>query len=298
MIEGGAPGSARRAREARRRQRRGRTLGAILALVLLASAVLVARRYLEPASEPGGLEAPAERTEPGAPEPRPPEPPPEPAPGIEPAAPAEPLPALAESDGFVREHAAAASARPELEAWLAGEGLLSRFVAAVDSVANGESPRAHLPELAPRGPFRARERAGRTAVDPESWGRYDLFAAVFSSLDPSACAALHRLLLPLFEEAYGELGRREGRFDDVLARAFRELLRAPVPDGEVELVAKVRSYELADPALEARSPAQKHLLRMGPGNARRVQGKLRELASALGLDPERESPHGALGYVE
>ena len=52
----------------------------------------------------------------------------------------------------------------------------------------------------------------------------------------------------------------------------------------VELVPAVRSYHFADPALEALSPAQKQLLRLGPGNARRVQAKLRELAPALGLD--------------
>jgi len=197
---------------------------------------------------------------------------------------AEALPPLAESDAFVRERAARASARPELAAWLAGEGLVERFVAAVDAVANGESPRAELRELAPQEPFRASERAGRTFVDPSSGTRYDLVSAVFASLDPGVCAELHRLLLPLFEAAYGELGRREGRFDDVLARAFRELLRAPVRDGEIELLPKLRSYHFADPALEALSPAQKHLLRVGPSNARRVQAKLRELAAALGLD--------------
>jgi hypothetical protein len=40
-------------------------------------------------------------------------------------------------------------------------------------------------------------------------------------------------------------------------------------------------YELVDPRLEALSPAQKLLLRMGPANARKVQEKLRELGSAL-----------------
>jgi hypothetical protein len=282
MIEGGArePGSARRVRAARRR--RQRILGTMVALVLLAVAGLVARRWLEPAAEPAAPEETAAPREarPAAP-PAPPAPPP---PAAEPAAPAEELPALEASDAFVRERAAAASPRPELAAWLAGEGLVARFVAAVDEVANGESPRAPLPELAPRGPFRALEREGRHFADPRSASRYDTVAAVFASLDPQVCARLHRLLLPLFERAYGELGRREGSFDDVLARAFRELLRAPVRDDAIELVPRLRSYEYADPALEALSPAQKHLLRMGPANARRVQAKLRELATALGLE--------------
>ncbi len=287
MIEGGGrqPGSARRARAARRRN--GQILGAVFALALLAAAAFFGRGLLEPSSEPAALEeteAPPEaaRAEPPAPTPA--------AAEAEPAPSAEPLPPLAESDAFVREQAAQASVRPELAAWLAGEGLVHRFVAAVDAVANGESPRDSLRELAPRGSFRTVERGGRTFVDPSSWARYDLATAVFASLDADVCAQIHRRLLPLFEAAYAELGRREGRFDDVLARAFRELLRAPVRDGEIELLPRLRSHDFADPALEALSPAQKHLLRLGPSNARRVQAELRALASALGLEIAAPSP--------
>jgi len=292
MIEGGGqdPGSARRIRAARRRRRR--VAMAIVATALLVIAALFGRRLLEGgalpvASDEAGLPpatGPAEPREAALLEP--------PAPQAEPA-PGEPLPPLAESDAFVRERATAASARPELSTWLAGEGLVTRFVAAVDNVANGESPRENLRALGPRGPFQAALRSGRHFVTPRSWSRYDLVASVFGSLDAEACARLHRLLLPLFEEAYGELGRREGHFDDVLARAFRELLRTPVRDGESEVVPGILSYRFADPELEGLSPAQKQLLRMGPRNARAIQARLRELAAALDLDVEgstRASP--------
>lgn len=292
MLEGGGHdgSSARRVRAARRRGRR-RLLLACVGLVLLALAALFGRRLLEPGEEPAAGEPappPAARV-PSAP--RAGESLDALAPEQAPIA-AEPLPPLADSDAFVRERAAGASTRPELSKWLAGEGLVARFVAAVDNVANGESPRANLPELAPHGPFRATSRSGGTFVDARSGSRYDVAAAVFASLDPDACARLHALLLPLFEEAYAELGRPEGSFDDLLARAFRELLDTPVPDGPVALVPRLRSYHFADPALEALSPAQKQLLRMGPGNERAVQAKLRELAAALGLDLERPSGAG------
>jgi len=283
MIEGGGqePGSARRVRLAR--QRRRRVLLVIFAAVLGVLAVLFGRRLLE------GVDLPVPGGETSAPSVARPFEPPEPTaappgtPALEPE-PSEPLPPLAESDALVRERAAAASARPEFAAWLAGNGLVTRFVAAVDNVANGESPRAHLRELGPSAPFQAVQRSGRHFVAAKSWSRYDLVASVFASLDADVCAELHRLLLPLFEEAYGELGRREGSFDDVLARAFRELLRTPVPVGEIEVVPGIRSYRFADPDLQALSPAQKHLVRMGPGNVRAVQAKLRELAAALDLD--------------
>jgi hypothetical protein len=46
-------------------------------------------------------------------------------------------------------------------------------------------------------------------------------------------------------------------------------------------------YAFADPRDEGLTPAQKQLLRMGPGNARIVQAKLREIALALGIPPQR-----------
>jgi hypothetical protein len=47
-------------------------------------------------------------------------------------------------------------------------------------------------------------------------------------------------------------------------------------------------YEYADRKLEALTPAQKQLLRMGPSNVARIQAKLREVQAALGSDPR---PH-------
>src|SRR5438094_562357 len=56
-----------------------------------------------------------------------------------------------------------------------------------------------------------------------------------------------------------------------------------VVEGDVELTPKVSTYAFADPALEGLSPAQKHLLRMGPKNERAIQAELRALATALGM---------------
>jgi hypothetical protein len=47
------------------------------------------------------------------------------------------------------------------------------------------------------------------------------------------------------------------------------------------------SYEFEDDRLESLTPAQKQLLRMGPRNVRLVQGKLLEIAHALGIPSSR-----------
>src|SRR5262245_2581494 len=253
MIEG--PQDRGWARRIRDRRGGGRGIAVALVVALLAAAAYYARDLWQPTGEPEPAgEAALPPSEPAAVPP---------APGqavaavAEPSAPAGPLPALDESDDFARQRAAAVSTRPELAKWLAGEGLVTRFVSAVDAVANGESPRSELPELAPRARFEPDERSGQPTLGPRSSARYDVVAAVFASLDADACASVHRALAPLFAKAYAQIGRRRDDFDAALARAFRELLRTPVRDGDPELVAAIRSYHFADPALEGLSPAQK-----------------------------------------
>lgn len=63
---------------------------------------------------------------------------------------------------------------------------------------------------------------------------------------------------------------------------MNRLASTPVPDGYVEVRRGNVLWEFRDPALEALSPPQKHLLRMGPANARLVQSKIREIQAALG----------------
>ena len=89
-----------------------------------------------------------------------------------------------------------------------------------------------------------------------------------------------------FLDAAGTIGPPGQRFDAVLSRAIQRMLDTPVPEGELEVVATPGvNYTYAAPELEQLGAAQKHLLRMGPTNARAIQAKLRELHKALGLPP-------------
>lgn len=75
-----------------------------------------------------------------------------------------------------------------------------------------------------------------------------------------------------------------------LAQAIGRLTRVEVPRGPVELTPKGALYAYADPRLEALGAAEKHLLRMGPDNMRKVQAKLSELSAALGLPSPEQAP--------
>lgn len=209
-----------------------------------------------------------------------------------PTEPLEDLPELDASDELVRRMAAGLSSHPGLAEWLVTDDLVRRFVGAVVRVAAGRSPREPLEFMDPEGDFRVREPGDTAVVAPDSYRRYDPVAATFGSLDTRGTAELYGRLRPLFQEAYRDLGFTNEPFEVMLARAVETLLAVPVPEGPVEVMPDgAEAWEYRDPELEELKPAQKHLLRMGPENIRRIQSKLRGLAEALDLPevPRRES---------
>jgi hypothetical protein len=191
------------------------------------------------------------------------------------------LPALDESDELVARLALGLTSHPQLERWLGVGSFIRRLVVAVDNVAEGVSPRKHLPFLEPTTAFGAIEGADGLRMAPESMARYDLVAEVVASMDMQVAANLYGRLKPLFVEAWKDLGHPDGDFDRRLIRAIDRLLATPNPTDPPKLVAKVASYEYLDPTLEALSPAQKHLIRMGYANAEKIRGALTRLRAAL-----------------
>ena len=215
-----------------------------------------------------------------------PAPPPSPTAVASPAPEASPLalPPLDDSDALVRDLAKDLSSDPQLSSWLATRGLVRTLTAIAENVVSGENPTPHLGFLAPKQPFTVIQRQNQTFIDPESYRRYDAFANTVASLDTAGCARVYRQIEPLFTLAYRDLGHPEGGFSKTLRSAIDQLAGTPVPEGDIPVrpvIGALLVYELVDPRLEALSPAQKLLLRMGPANARKVQEKLRELAGAL-----------------
>lgn len=250
----------------------------VLALVMLAGLVALLLFMLRRPSLPAPAASAAPPASALAP---PPSPPPTPALPETVA-----LPPLGESDALVRELVGRLSAHPQLAVWLGADQLARRFVVLVVNVMAGENPRPNLRFLEPRERLAVLQRGSATVIDPASYARFDAFAAGIDSLDEAGSARVYRLLTPLFEAAFRELGHPEGGFDRALAAAARPLLEVPVLEGDLAVrpVQRVtRVYEYVDPRLEELSLPQKQLLRMGPRNVRRLQAKLRALSAALGL---------------
>jgi hypothetical protein len=195
------------------------------------------------------------------------------------------LPALGASDAAVRGLVAGSSAHPQLAAWLVPDDLIRRFVEAVVDLSRKSSPLPAMEMLIPEEAFGVQPLGDGLVMDSRSQERYDLLREVFGSVDANAAAGVYRQLLPLFEEAYAELGVADGPFEEVLARAVGNLLAVEVPEGPLEVREAVGRYVYVDRRIESLTPAEKHLVRMGPENAGRVQEKLLEISQALGLPP-------------
>jgi hypothetical protein len=190
---------------------------------------------------------------------------------------------LEESDDLVRQLAGELSSHPKLAMWLMSEDLIRKFVAAVDNIANGLSPRPQIDFFKPGDDFKVIDEAGEYFLDPESYKRYDLIAEVFTSLDSKGCVTLYKQLKPAIQEAHSDLGYPDTDFDDTLKKAIMLLLKVPVVEKNIRLEKKVVTYTMVDADLESLNSAQKHLLRMGPDNVRIIQRKLREMAGLLGF---------------
>jgi hypothetical protein len=192
------------------------------------------------------------------------------------------VPPLDGSDDLVRRLVSALSSHARVAAWLATTNLIRTFTVAVENIANGATPARHLRVLRPAGPFRVVEDGEALHIDPRSYDRYNGLADAVASIDAGAAATLYSTLKPRIEEAYRELGREDG-FDAALGRAIAALVSTPTAGADVPLVHKGALNAFADPRLEGLTAAQKQLLRMGPRNVRLIQGKLREIAAALGI---------------
>ena len=195
------------------------------------------------------------------------------------------LPPLPETDAIVRQLVGQLSAHPKIAAWLASDQLIRNFAVIVVNIGDGRSPAQQLRTVKPTGAFIATESSTSARVDPRSYRRYDEYADAIGALDAQGAAKLYATLKPRLDDAYRELGYPDGSFDRAMEKAIRELLKTPVPEGDVALVRHSVDWDYADPRLQSLTGAQRQFLRMGPRNMRIVQAKLREIAQLAGLNP-------------
>ena len=193
------------------------------------------------------------------------------------------LPVLDESDSFVRDLVAALSSHPDLAVWLVSDGLVRRFVVAVDNVADGRNPWQHVQFMRPDRRFTVAGDEPNVRIDPRSYRRYDSHAQIIASLDTDGTTELYLMLEPLMDDAYAELGYPDTKFRDTLERAIVHLRETPLLDNPPAVVRRATFYEFRDDRLASLTPVQKQFVGTGPDNMRTVQAKLRAVANAIGI---------------
>lgn len=198
-----------------------------------------------------------------------------------------------DSDSLVEQLAQGLSSHPKVAEWLKIKALIRRITAATDNIAQGKSPQAHLGFLDPKKPFIVKKVDGKPYLDPQSYQRYNLISEVIHSINVETAVKIFKQLKPLFQEAYRDLGYPKRDFQDTLIRACVELLDVPMVEGDILLEEGIGVYYVFDEDLEDLSDAQKHLLRMGPANTRKIQKKIKEFAIALGV-PGNQLPTSQL----
>jgi Protein of unknown function (DUF3014) len=190
------------------------------------------------------------------------------------------LPAhLDQSDSSVL--AVAAELSPLLAQWLLPEEQIRKWVLAVDLLADGKMPQRHRPVDYTVAPFKVIAEQGATeedrfvSVDRNSERFTPLINAVVD-IEPRTLGRYYQAWLPIFEQAYAELGKK-GAFQARVSLAADNMLRVGAMPGRGVLQQPHVLYEFESDHLEQRSPLEKALWRIGDSNREVLQAYLKEL---------------------
>jgi hypothetical protein len=203
------------------------------------------------------------------------------------APPPVPLPSLADSDSTLLSAISNLIGAKRVQEWIYPDGIVRRFVATIDNLPR-EKAAPRLMPMKPIGGALAVTGPGEAlAIAPDNSARYAPYVQMLERVDAKQLAGIYLRFYPWFQQAYEELGYPKAYFNDRLVAVIDHLLAAPEPGGPILLTQPKVLYQYLDPQLEALSAGQKTLVRMGPDNARRVKGKLRELRREITAPPRK-----------
>lgn len=204
----------------------------------------------------------------------------------EPVLAAPPPLALQQSDSQVL--LAVADFAPQLAQWLIPSDQLRKWVLTVDLMADGRLPSRYRPVDYPLTPFQVEQQSAQPVIPGQDSG--ELSAANYSRLQalidvalaaqPEKLAEYYRQWLPLLEQAYRELGKKDS-FDSRFQAALDNMLAAQPLTQNPRLIRPSVLYQYADKNLEDADDIEKLLWRIGAANGERVQNFLLELRTHM-----------------
>ena len=269
--------------------------GAVIAVVVLlagAAAVVGWRESHRPRAASPPVAAPV-----APPAPAPPPPVPDAAaPAVHhpvPAGDRQGLPALDDSDGYVKKALGELLGRQPVASFLRLEGAVRRFVATVNNLAGDQAGASLWPVNPTPGAFDTETSDGGLVISSRNAERYAPFVRFAEGIDSHRAVALYFRLYPLLQRAYEDLGFPGKYLNDRVVEVIDNLLATPKVRGPIR-VKRVGAdggtstgglYLYDDPALESATAGQKILLRIGTDNAAKLTAKLTELRAAIASRP-------------
>lgn len=198
-------------------------------------------------------------------------------------------PSLNESDLAFLEEVAALKNGSELVSLFTQEEVIRKLVRAIYGLSQGRVVRQYRPIKSPKGSFLAKKLGQQTSedsqelyrIDRENYSRYSNYISLFSSINNEALIVLYTFYLPVFEQAYQELGLADGSFHETLIKAINVLLATPESQVAYRLVQPSVFYKFADKKIEQLIPVQKLLIRTGPENREALYLELQEFLERL-----------------
>jgi Protein of unknown function (DUF3014) len=192
-----------------------------------------------------------------------------------------PAPALDQSDQTFHDALTALPGAQSLEKLLVPDNIIRHIVVTIDNLSRKKVALNQRPIKPTSGQFMTLSSGDQLTLDPQNFARYQPFMDVVKTVDVDRTVQLYFHFYPLFQSAFDDLGYQDAYFNDHLITLIDHLLETPEVNGPIALTQPNVMYLYADPALEALSPGQKTLIRMGPANEALLKTRLRELKTQL-----------------
>ena len=209
----------------------------------------------------------------------------------------DPLPALNDSDDWLKIKLSEITWRKELLTLIIDEDMIRRFVVFTDNFSQGIVAYEHSPFVLPKAKFAPEADSasfqtttqGQNAAkikqnvwqwDENSGKRFSLYIDLLRSMDSENLIQWYMEVKPLIDEAYQELGY-EDDFSNTLQDAITRVLDMELPKSSMALIQPSVMYKFANPQLEALPDTDKLLLRLGKDNLLVIKSVLLELHEKL-----------------
>jgi len=170
---------------------------------------------------------------------------------------------------------------PKFKEWIAPAEQIRKWVAFIDRIAQGKMSTKYRPLTFKIAAFKVIAKDGHLYADPENHKRFNPLIDVVTSVRPDLLANYYRYWLPIFDQAYAELGNGSS-FSKRMRLAMDNILVVKPLVGLAELKQPTSvTYKYVDTEIENNSEITKWVRRIGPENANKLQSYLREFIHQL-----------------